>query len=89
MPTVHFTANLQRYMDVPTRTVGGHTVREAMEAVFAEIPKLRSYIVDDQGRLRQHVLIFVDGQTINDRAGLGDSVQESSELYVMQALSGG
>ena len=89
MPTVHFTANLQRYMDVPTRAVGGSTVREAMEAVFAEIPKLRSYIVDDQGRLRQHVLIFVDGQAINDRAGLGDSVRESSELYVMQALSGG
>ncbi|HEX7926596.1 MAG TPA: MoaD/ThiS family protein [bacterium] len=89
MPTVHFTANLQRYMDVPSREVPGRTVREAMEAIFAETPRLRSYIVDDQGRLRQHVLIFVDGQTINDRTGLADAVQESSELYVMQALSGG
>jgi hypothetical protein len=89
MPTVHFTANLKRYMDVPTRTVAGRTVREALEAVFVELPRLRSYIVDDQGRLRQHVLIFVDGQTINDRIGLADSVGESSELYVMQALSGG
>lgn len=89
MPTLHFTANLQRHLDVPSRTVAGRTVREALEAVFAETPQLRSYIVDDQGRLRQHVLIFVDGNQVADRAGLSDGVGESSELYVMQALSGG
>lgn len=89
MPTVHFTANLQRFIDVPTRTVAGRTVHEVMEAVFADVPRLRGYIMDDQGRLRQHVLIFVDGETIADRTALGDAVRESSELYVMQALSGG
>lgn len=89
MPTVHFTANLQRHLEVPSRTVAARTVREALEAVFAETPRLRSYIVDDQGRLRQHVLVFVDGEIVRDRAALSDAVAESSELYVMQALSGG
>ncbi len=89
MPTVHFTANLQRHLDVPSRTVAGATVREALEAVFMAAPRLRGYIVDDQGRLRQHVAIFVDGQAVMDRKTLGDLVGEASEVYVMQALSGG
>lgn len=89
MPTVHFTANLQRHVDAPSRTVAGATVREALEAVFTEAPRLRGYIVDDQGRLRQHVVVFVDGQAVQDRVALADAVGEASEVYVMQALSGG
>jgi sulfur carrier protein ThiS len=33
--------------------------------------------------------IFVDGELIKDRRHLGDPVEEHSEIYVMQALSGG
>jgi hypothetical protein len=50
---------------------------------------LRGYVVDDQGALRQHVAIFVDNRPISDRAGLGDKVRHDSEIFVMQALSGG
>jgi molybdopterin converting factor small subunit len=89
MPTVHFTANLQRHIDAPSRTVAGATVREALDAVFAESPRLRSYIVDDQGRLRQHVVIFVNGAQVADRLRLSDPLHDDTEIYVMQALSGG
>ena len=89
MPMVHFTANLQRFIDVPDQQVRGATVRDVLERVFTATPRLRSYIVDDQGRLRQHVNVFVDGEAITDRAGLGDAVRDASEIYVMQALSGG
>jgi hypothetical protein len=50
---------------------------------------LRSYIVDDQGRLRKHVVVFIDGEMIEDRDGLRDPVGPASDLVVMQALSGG
>jgi hypothetical protein len=33
--------------------------------------------------------IFVDGQMIRDRARLGDTVRDTSTIYVFQALSGG
>ena len=39
--------------------------------------------------LRQHVAVFVNGERITDSAGLSDLVTESSEVFVMQALSGG
>jgi hypothetical protein len=89
MPRVTFTPNLRRHLECPATTVPGRTVREALEAVFRDNPRLRGYLLDDQGRLRRHVALFVDGEMIGDRVGLSDPVLESAELYVTQALSGG
>lgn len=89
MSRVVFTRNLERYISCPATTVAGNTVRAALEAVFADNPKLRGYILDDQGQLRKHVLIAVDGDIIADRITLSDPVAENAEVYVMQALSGG
>jgi molybdopterin synthase sulfur carrier subunit len=89
MPTVAFTANLKRHVDCPTVTVDGTTVYEALERVFAERPVLRGYVVDERGVLRKHMAVFVDGEPIRDRTRLSDAVGSSSEIYVMQALSGG
>jgi hypothetical protein len=50
---------------------------------------LRGYLLDDQGGLRRHVTVFIDGLRLRDRRGLGDVVADDSEVYVVQALSGG
>lgn len=89
MPQVHFTRNLASQTDAPSCDVSGTTVHEALQAVFQQHPKLRSYIVDDQGSLRTHVVVFVDGSTMVDRTRLSDAVRPDSEIFVMQALSGG
>ena len=89
MPSVVFTPHLKRHLDCPDCEVGGGTVREALEEVFAGNPPLRGYILDDINRLRQHVVIFIDGETIQDRIDLSDPVTPTAEIYVMQALSGG
>jgi molybdopterin synthase sulfur carrier subunit len=89
MARVVFTANLQRHIAAEPSEAPGATVREVLDAVFAANTRLRGYILDDQGRLRRHVAIFLDGNPIQDRAGLADAVRSDSELYVMQALSGG
>ncbi len=89
MPRIEFTPHLKMHLDCPAQQVNGSTVRDALEAVFVTNPKLRGYVTDDQNRLRKHVVIFVDGQTISDRVTLSDLVKEESEIFVMQALSGG
>jgi sulfur-carrier protein len=89
MPRVTFTSALQRHLAAPSRHVEATTVRQALEAVFREHPALRGYVLDDQGRLRPHVQVFVDGAGIADRERLTDPVGSASELYVAQALSGG
>lgn len=89
MPIVAFTPNLRRYLDCGDVEVPPGTLAEALERVFARNPKLRSYIVDEQGRLRQHVAVFVGGELISDRLNLSDTVDEGQDVFVMQALSGG
>lgn len=89
MPTVHFTANLARQTTAPVCKVDGTTVREALHAVFSQHPTLRGYVLDDQGAVRQHVVVFVDGTAIADRRSQADAVKPESEIFVMQSLSGG
>jgi len=89
MGRIVFTANLQRHLPAPECTFAGRTVRAALDEVFAANPRLRSYIVDEQGRLRRHVNVFVNDRPVADRDGLGDALVETDEVYVMQALSGG
>ena len=89
MPRVTFTANLQRHLDAPSLDVAGEKVGEVLAAIFEREPRLRSYIVDDQGRLRRHVNVFVNSAMIGDRSGLSDPVRADDEVFVFQALSGG
>lgn len=89
MAVVAFTPNLNRHLDCPTTAVRGETLGEVLQAVFAHNPRLRGYVLDDQGAIRRHVAVFVDNQPVADRGRLSDPVQPDSEVYVMQALSGG
>jgi molybdopterin synthase sulfur carrier subunit len=89
MPRLTFTNNLQRHVRCPPADLLGTTVLEVLNAFFANNPLARGYVLDDQGALRKHMLIFINGQQIVDRTGLSDRVPTDGEVYVMQALSGG
>ncbi|MBX9629618.1 MAG: MoaD/ThiS family protein [Burkholderiales bacterium] len=89
MPKVIFASHVQRHVSAPDIVVEGSTVRSALDAVFADNRPLRGYVLDDQGHLRKHVVVFVDGARVVDRQGLSEPVKPDSEIYVLQALSGG
>jgi len=89
MPTVSFTSALRRFLPVPAAQVEGVTVGEALAAVFASRPALRGYVLDDQGALRRHVAVYVNGEPVRDRGQMTDPVGAGDEIYVFQALSGG
>ena len=89
MGQVSFTANLQRHLSCPPARVRSGTVREALDGVFADNPRLRSYLVDEHGRLRRHVNVYINDQAVTDRIGLSDAVEADDDVYVFQALSGG
>jgi len=86
---VAFTANLERHLSCPTQFVPGDTVRAVLDCVFAAQPRLRSYILDDQDRVRRHVAIYINGDRITDPERLSDPVEDADEIFVFQALSGG
>jgi len=89
MPHVVFTPQLQRFLDAPPRDVEGATVGDALARVFADNPRLKSYVLDEHGQVRTHVALFVGGQRVKDRRTLTDAVTDGAEIFVLQALSGG
>ncbi len=89
MPTIHLTRHLRNVAPGGPIEVDGATLGAALDAYFAAVPKARSYVLDDQGRLRRHVAVFVDGELLIDKANLTLPVAPRTEIYVMQALSGG
>lgn len=89
MGQISFTANLQRHVPCPPLRTHGTTVREVLDAVFVDNPRLRSYLLDEQGRLRRHVNIYINEQSVTDRIGLTDTIAAADDVYVFQALSGG
>ncbi|MGE0430741.1 MAG: MoaD/ThiS family protein [Planctomycetota bacterium] len=89
MPRVRFTQNIQRHVSCPTAEVSGSTAREVLDAYFAVHEQARSYVLDDQGAVRHHMVVFVNGTQIRDKATLSDPVAAGDTLDVMQALSGG
>lgn len=89
MPVVRFTQNIQRHVSCPVLEVPGSSIRDALEAYFSSCAQVRGYVLDDQGRLRQHMAVFVDGRQIADRETLSDPVDPTSVVDIIQALSGG
>jgi hypothetical protein len=89
MPTIRFTQNIQRHVPCPVREVPGATLREALDHYFRDNERARGYVLDEQGRVRQHMVVFIDGEMVRDRDGLSDAVEPQSMIDVIQALSGG
>jgi hypothetical protein len=95
MPTVVLASAVARWLTpVPAavgerrRTLPGGSVRDVLDALFAEHPHLRGYLVDDRGELRHHVVAFVNGVAA-DKQALDAAIPPDAEVYLFQALSGG
>ena len=89
MATVRFTESIQRHVQCPTREVAGATLREVLDGYFAENARARGYVLDDQGALRKHMAIFIDGRQVRDRSALTDPVDGTAVIDLIQSLSGG
>ena len=90
MPTVKFTYALKRFFPTLKETpVEGDNLHGLLKSIDQHYPGIQNYIVDERGALRKHVNIFIDGELIKDREQLTDAFMENSEVFIMQALSGG
>ncbi len=67
-------------------TAEGATVADVLADLDRQFPGLRFRVVDEQGRLREHMTVWLDGERCRD---LGASLAGLDEVVLMQALSGG
>jgi sulfur-carrier protein len=64
----------------------GATVDELLLDLDTRHPGIRFRIVDEQGRLRQHMKVFVNAEVVRD---LATPLAPDDDVVLMQALSGG
>lgn len=90
MITVHFPPHLRRFIDVPVSCeADGKTLQDVLHDLEKQFPGVSSYLLHENGSVRQHVNFFLDQKLLHDRNNLDLDVSEVQELAVMQALSGG
>jgi len=90
MAKIKFTSALKRFFPSLTEMeIEGNTVGHVLNNIEKIHPGISSYLVDDNGHLRKHLNIFVQGDLIKDRLSLNDNVNNDDELLIFQALSGG
>ena len=89
MTLIRFTRNIQRHIECPPTETTGSTMADVLKSYFETNPQARGYLLDDQGALRKHMAIFVNGTQIKDRTHLSDAIGEDDVVDIMQALSGG
>lgn len=92
---VHIPSALRRWtggcdvIEVPLAADMRMTAAEVIEALAREHPGIRDRVLDEQGELRRHVNIFIDGENARSLGGLAAQVGASSEIWIHPALSGG
>ena len=90
MPKINFTGHLKRfYPELASMEVKGLSVADCLKEIEVQYAGLKSYIVDENGALRQHVNIYIGNQMVKDRKYLRDTIKVNDEIYIMQAISGG
>lgn len=88
MPTIEFAPHLRRHIDCPPQTILQLNLRAALEEALLAAPGLRNYVFDDQGALRAHVAVFINGERIR-QTRTNEPLRHDDQVYVVQALSGG
>jgi adenylyltransferase/sulfurtransferase len=67
----------------------GENVGALLEGLFAECPALRSQLMDEQGRLRNFVNVFLNGEDVRGLAGPATPVKDGDRVAIVPAVAGG
>lgn len=74
----------QILLDSPAATVG-----EALDGLWRRHVGLRDRVLNEQGKLRQHVNIFLNDDNVRRKELLDTPLPDSCEITILPAVSGG
>jgi sulfur-carrier protein len=83
---VHIPSALRSYTEKSETEASGETLAELLADLERQYPGIRFRMIDEQDRIRPHIRIFVNGEQLRD---LAQPLQESDDVVIVQALSGG
>jgi molybdopterin converting factor small subunit len=90
--TVHIPGPLRGYADGATQVVlepPPTTLAAALAELGKRFPGVRDRVLDEQGRQRVHVNLFVDREDVRFGDGLATALGENAVVHILPAVSGG
>lgn len=66
-------------------TIEGASVGQVLRELEHLHPKITGWVLDEHGRVRRHVNVFVDGERVREDA----PVTADTTLHVLPSISGG
>ena len=89
MASLEFAPALQRHAPAPLITAPVSSLQALLATAFEKQPALQHYVLDEQGCVRKHVAVFLNGRLLHDRKRLDVPLAADDRIYIAQALSGG
>lgn len=89
MVKVVLTANLQKYFPESKFETEANSLKDLLRKMDERRPLFSTYIIEDNGSIRKHVNIFIDGEVLSDKSHTDVQLKSGSQVHIMQALSGG
>jgi molybdopterin converting factor small subunit len=77
---------LRSYTQSGRAEAQGATLAALLDDLERQYPGIRFRMVDEQGRIRRHIRIFINGRQCHD---LTQALSAADEVIIAQALSGG
>ena len=65
--------------------IDGTSVGEVLRELERQHPRITGWVLDEHGRVRPHVNVFLDG----DRVGEDATVAPGATLHILPSISGG
>jgi sulfur-carrier protein len=86
MPQVHLRAPLKDLAGGNSRlSLEGGTVGQVLRNLEQAWPRTIGWVLDEHGRVRAHVNVFVNGERVHEDAAVG----ADDRLHVLPSISGG
>lgn len=70
-------------------SVSAGSLRSVLDALGREAPELVARLLDESGRLRRHVNVFVNDEDVRFRELLDTPVREGDRVTIVPAIAGG
>jgi molybdopterin converting factor small subunit len=70
-------------------SVDGSTLADVVAALDAAHPGIAGRVLDDEGRLRRFVNVYVGDEDVRFAEGLGTATPDGSTVSVIPAVAGG
>ena len=70
-------------------TAEGATLTEVLDSLESSFPGIRARVVDDEGKLRRFVNIYVAEEDVRFSQGLDTPTPDGSQVSIIPAVAGG